>query len=90
MAKKTKQLCKWKQEDIMKKFDKYTDIVRNPKFVCTKCGRVADKKNGCTKQLHSSSKFWQHFIWHLIGCFYLPLLEKLYFVAVTWRGSYVL
>jgi hypothetical protein len=44
MAKKAKMLCKWKQEDITKKFDKYSDIVRNPKFVCTKCGRVADKK----------------------------------------------
>ena len=48
MAKKVKILCKWKQEDITKKFDKYCDIVRNPKFVCTKCGRVADKK----KRLH--------------------------------------
>jgi 3-methyladenine DNA glycosylase/8-oxoguanine DNA glycosylase len=44
MAKKAKILCKWKQEDITKKFDKYSDIVRNPKFICTKCGRVADKK----------------------------------------------
>ena len=45
MAKKAKRLCKWKEEDIAEKFDKFSDIVRNPKFVCKKCGRVADKKN---------------------------------------------
>jgi hypothetical protein len=48
MAKKTKKLCNWKPEDISNKFDKFSDIVRNPRFVCTKCGRVADKK----KRLH--------------------------------------
>jgi hypothetical protein len=44
MAQKTKALCKWKQNDITKNLDKFSDIVRNPRFVCTKCGRVADKK----------------------------------------------
>ena len=44
MAKKEKLLCKWREDDITKKFDKFSDIVRNPKFVCKKCGRVADKK----------------------------------------------
>jgi 3-methyladenine DNA glycosylase/8-oxoguanine DNA glycosylase len=44
MAKKEKMLCKWKEDDIKKNFDKFSDIVRNPKFVCKKCGRVADKK----------------------------------------------
>ncbi len=44
MAKKDKELCKWKKEDITDKFDKYVAIVKNPKYVCTKCGRVADKK----------------------------------------------
>jgi len=48
MAKKTKKLCDWKQKDIFDKFDKFSDIVRNPAFVCAKCGRVADKK----KRLH--------------------------------------
>ena len=51
MAKKTKELCKWKEDDINKKFEKFSDIVRNPKFVCKKCGRVADKK----KWLHKSA-----------------------------------
>jgi hypothetical protein len=44
MAKKAKQLCKWKEGDITEKLDEFSDIVRNPKFVCKKCGRVADKK----------------------------------------------
>ena len=51
MAKKEKMLCKWKEDDINKNFEKFSDIVRNPKFVCKKCGRVADKKNGCTSRL---------------------------------------
>ena len=42
--KKEKMLCKWKKDDISKKLDILSDIVRNPKFVCKKCGRVADKK----------------------------------------------
>jgi hypothetical protein len=44
MAKEEKQLCKWNENAISKNFDKYIDIVANPKFVCKKCGRVADKK----------------------------------------------
>ena len=43
MAKKEKQLCKWKAEEIAKKFDRYAAIVKNPKYVCQKCGRVANK-----------------------------------------------
>lgn len=42
MALKEKRLCKWNEDDIDKKFEKFRDIVRNPKFVCKKCGRVAD------------------------------------------------
>ena len=44
MAKKEKRLCKWKEDDIFDKFDKFITIVSSPKFVCKKCGRVADKK----------------------------------------------
>ena len=51
MAKKTKELCKWKQDDIKKNIDDFSDIVRNPKFVCIKCGRVAGKK----KWLHKTA-----------------------------------
>ena len=51
MAKKEKMLCKWKEDDINKIFEKFSDIVRNRKWVCKKCGRVADKK----KWLHKSA-----------------------------------
>ena len=50
MAKNTKELCKWKQDDISKKLDKFSDIVRDPKFVCVKCGRVANKKKWLHKK----------------------------------------
>jgi thymidine kinase len=51
MAKKAKALCKWKSEEIIKKLGKYSDIVRNPQVVCTKCGRVADKKKWLHKPI---------------------------------------
>lgn len=44
MAKKEKRLCKWKEYDLSKKFDKFVTIVGDAKFVCKKCGRVAAKK----------------------------------------------
>ena len=45
MAKKAKKMCSWKKKDVSKDFAKFADIVRNPKFVCKKCGWVATKKN---------------------------------------------
>jgi hypothetical protein len=50
--KKMKRLCKWKEEDITEKFDKFVKVVKNPTFVCKKCGRVADNK----KLLHKPSE----------------------------------
>jgi hypothetical protein len=44
MENKEKRLCKWKEDDIDKKFDEFNDIVKHPKFLCKKCGRVADEK----------------------------------------------
>lgn len=44
MAKKEKRLCKWKEDNISKKLDKFISIVSDPQFLCKKCGRVADKK----------------------------------------------
>jgi hypothetical protein len=51
MAKKEKRLCKWKEDDISKKFEKFITIVSAPKFVCKKCGRVADKKKWLHKPM---------------------------------------
>jgi hypothetical protein len=44
MAKKAKKLCTWKKKDVAKNFDTFADIVKNPKFVCKKCGWVSTKK----------------------------------------------
>ena len=51
MAKKSKELCKWKQKDITNKFDKFSSIVSKPKYACAKCGRVADKKKWLHKPI---------------------------------------
>lgn len=44
MAKKEKELCKWKKDEISEGFDSIIKIVEEPKFVCKKCARVSDKK----------------------------------------------
>ena len=51
MGEKSKQLCKWKSEDITKKINTDSDIVRNSRFVCAKCGRVANEKKWLHKPL---------------------------------------
>ena len=43
-----KRMCKWDKSDLDKKFDKYCELVKAPKVVCAKCGRVAsDAKLVC-------------------------------------------
>lgn len=43
-----KQLCKMKKDEISTCFKKLTDITGKPKFMCTKCARVAkDEKYLC-------------------------------------------
>ncbi len=44
MAKKKHHLCKWKSEEIEKKLKKYCKCVKNPHYVCCKCGRVANDR----------------------------------------------
>ncbi|MBI9072026.1 MAG: hypothetical protein JEY94_10525 [Melioribacteraceae bacterium] len=45
---KVKVLCKWDDSGYEKKLDKLISIVKDSKFVCTKCGRTAnDKKYLC-------------------------------------------
>lgn len=50
MAKlKEKSLCKLVGNKILKKnLEAYSELIRDPNFVCGKCGRAAkDKKNLC-------------------------------------------
>lgn len=42
---KITQLCALKKNDIEKHTKKIIKIVKNPKFVCTKCIRVAHEKD---------------------------------------------
>lgn len=45
MAKKEKKMCEWKKKDVKGDFDKFADIIRNPKFICKKCGWVSTHKS---------------------------------------------
>lgn len=49
--KKIKRLCKWKDDDISKKIGTFSKIVKNPKYVCIKCGRVAGQKKWLHKPI---------------------------------------
>jgi predicted nucleic acid-binding Zn ribbon protein len=44
MGEKKEPLCKWKCEAYEARFDKLRKIVAEPKYVCLKCGRAAQKK----------------------------------------------
>jgi len=44
MGVKAKEICKWEREDYAEELDRLRAIVRHPRYVCLKCGRVADKK----------------------------------------------
>jgi hypothetical protein len=45
-----KKLCKLKKK-LTQDFDTYVLLVHEPRFVCAKCGRAANKKkNLCTPQ----------------------------------------
>ena len=53
MSKKTRDLakteiCKWEKADFSRDLDLLARIVRDPKYACRSCGRVArDKQNLC-------------------------------------------
>ncbi|MGD8394958.1 MAG: hypothetical protein PVF43_05745 [Candidatus Eiseniibacteriota bacterium] len=44
MSDKDQTLCDWKKDQYTKDLKKLKEIVRNPRYVCTKCGRAASKK----------------------------------------------
>ena len=44
-----KELCKWKREDYARDLPLLKRIVAEPRYVCEKCGRAADKKKRLCK-----------------------------------------
>jgi hypothetical protein len=41
MSKTPKTLCSWKKEEIKDDLDTLREIVKDPRFICAKCGRAA-------------------------------------------------
>ncbi len=42
MSKEPKRLCKWKKEDIKEDWSDLRKIVKDPEYICKKCGRAAN------------------------------------------------
>lgn len=49
MGDKTKRLCKWKKSEYERELDGLKEIVREPRYVCVKCGRAARAKKRLCK-----------------------------------------
>lgn len=45
MRKKKEKICDWRKKDIRDNLDELIEVVREPKFICAKCGRVASLDN---------------------------------------------
>jgi len=56
VADKPKELCKWKSGDYVKLRALLEEIVVEPRFVCTKCGRAANRKKWLCKPSHLGDK----------------------------------
>lgn len=39
-----KTICDWKKSDLERHRDKLEALIRNPQFLCMKCGRAANTK----------------------------------------------
>jgi hypothetical protein len=44
MSGREKHLCKWDKDRIENKLDRLMKIVKDPGFVCGRCGRVANDR----------------------------------------------
>jgi len=51
MSKKPKEICKWEKGSFDKQMDQLFPIVRDPKFACKTCGRVASARKYLCKAL---------------------------------------
>ncbi|MBN2815122.1 MAG: hypothetical protein JXQ67_00445 [Campylobacterales bacterium] len=46
---KSIRICKMKKEQISQYMDNLSDMVSNPKYICSKCARAANKKHNLCK-----------------------------------------
>ena len=49
MGDKPKELCKWTREEYVREMELLCKAVKDPKYVCSKCGRAARKKKWLCK-----------------------------------------
>jgi hypothetical protein len=47
----TKALCDWDKEQLLTEFAKFRAIVIEPRYLCRKCGRVANEKEWLCRPL---------------------------------------
>jgi len=51
MSDNIKRMCKWTRKKLKKDLSSFSDAVDEPRYVCTKCIRVANsKKQLCTPE----------------------------------------
>jgi hypothetical protein len=41
MAENDKRLCDWSKKELRERFAELRELVRTPRYACTKCGRAA-------------------------------------------------
>lgn len=46
---KVKQLCDWSKKDLRERFEELRELVVEPRYACTKCGRAACEKQWLCK-----------------------------------------
>jgi hypothetical protein len=53
-----KEICEWSKDELRKHFESLCEIVADPRFVCKKCGRAANRKKWLcdSKKLAPSSE----------------------------------
>ena len=44
-----KTLCDWSEKELEKKGEAFAELVREPRWYCRKCARVASKKGALCK-----------------------------------------
>lgn len=46
---KEKAICDWSKKDLRERWEELRELVANPRYACTKCGRAASRKTALCK-----------------------------------------